>query len=414
MKSPRAFLLEIGIFFSLAFAPLSFGAVYGWGYGTLAAAVFGLLFFTPQAFFDFPALPHFSRWGSLAVGLWLVCQTLFFSKLKSVASTEALSWLAAATVFLLMHRLKRDAILRLFQAFILIGALVSIYGLWQVVTGSEWVLWHKKEAHRGFVTGTYLNRNHYAGLMELVLGVHLGCFIRAVHKSQMKTALVLALLWIPSFAGFLKSGSRSGLICFTAALCMLSFFLIHRTGKKTFFILFLIFLGCAGGGILGWNTAAARFQETAGDLMTLEGRLTVWKSMTPMLRDYFWTGIGLGNFKWVFPLYQQATLDYGWSHAHQDYFELAIEMGVPAFVVWIACVMTILGSCFARTESKDFSTFALIWGTAVGLIAISLHGFTDFNFAIPGNVFLFALLLGAAHRLLDFERQTVVREKTDP
>ncbi len=411
MKSPRAFLLELGILLTLGFAPLSFGAVYGWGYGTLAAIVFSLLILSPLAISEIFSVSIFSRCCLFAAAMWLVCQTVLFSKQKAVSQTELLSWLAAAAIFLLVHRLKREAVLRLWQIFILLGVVVSIYGIFQVATGHESVLWQKKEAHIGFVTGTYLNRNHYAGFMELALGIHLGCLMRAIHKGQPKTALTLMLLLIPSFAGFAKSGSRSAFISFGAALFLLSFFLIRRAEKKTFIILMPIILGCLAGGTLGWNTLTSRLHETAGDLLTLEGRTTAWHSMVPMLQDYFWTGAGLGNFKWVFPLYQEGTLDYGWNHAHQDYLELAIEIGGPAFCVWIAGVAGILAQCLFRTWDKDFSTFALVWGGAAGLIAMSFHGLTDFNFAIPGNVFLFALVLGGIHRLLFFERQTVFHEE---
>ncbi len=256
-----------------------------------------------------------------------------------------------------------------------------------------------------------MNRTHYAGFLELALGIHLGCFIRAFHQNRTGQTLILTLLLIPSFAGLAKSGSRAGLVFFILAVLLLSLTLIQRAEKKLFLTLFLACFSGIAGILMGWGTVSLRFQAAADQMLSLEGRVAAWQNMIQMLRDYALTGTGLGNFRWVFPWYQAGTLDYGWFHAHQDYLELAIEIGLPGFILLISGTANLIFRCLSQTENKDFSTFALAWGAIVGLISLSLHGLTDFNFAIPGQTLLFFLILGACHRMLDYQKQPLNRPR---
>ena len=47
------------------------------------------------------------------------------------------------------------------------GCFDALYGLMQTYSGSEHIWWFKKQAYRGDVCGTYINRNHFAGFMEM-------------------------------------------------------------------------------------------------------------------------------------------------------------------------------------------------------------------------------------------------------
>ncbi|MBN2123712.1 MAG: hypothetical protein JW821_05440, partial [Deltaproteobacteria bacterium] len=54
-------------------------------------------------------------------------------------------------------------------AILILGCFESLYGLIQTYSGHEHIWWYKKVVYRGDVTGTFVNRNHFAGLMEMVM-----------------------------------------------------------------------------------------------------------------------------------------------------------------------------------------------------------------------------------------------------
>lgn len=411
MTSPRAWVLESGIAAILLTGILSFGGVYAWGYGTSAALVFILLMISPETLLDLKSFPRFSLVCLAAAAVWAVLQTFLFSAIPDVSSQKLMQWASCAGAFMIARRLKRDSLLRLLGFLCVLGAVVSLYGIYELLSGREHVLWQAKASHRGYVTGTYLNRNHFAGFMEIVLGVHLGLLVRAIYKRSVPQILSLTILLIPSFAGLAKSGSRAGMACFLAALFLMSFSLIRRAPGKLAFTWILFLCVGASGFFLGWGTVTARFQDAADQMLSLEGRVAAWRNMIPMLRDHALTGAGLGSFQWIFPAYQTQFLDYGWFHAHQDYLELSVELGVPAVFLLMMGIAVLLTRSLCLTSEKDFSTFALVWGCSAGLLSISFHGLSDFNFAIPAQTLLYFIVLGAVCRLLDFQKQVSVVER---
>jgi len=52
---------------------------------------------------------------------------------------------------------------------LLLGSFEALYGMIQTFSGNEHIWWLKKLFYRGDVSGTYVNRNHFAGLMEIII-----------------------------------------------------------------------------------------------------------------------------------------------------------------------------------------------------------------------------------------------------
>lgn len=71
------------------------------------------------------------------------------------------------------------------------------------------------------------------------------------------------------------------------------------------------------------------------DVEAEESRLVAWHAGLCMIRAHPFTGIGLGNFKILMPLYggPGAKVD---SIAHNAYVEIAAEMGIPALLIFLA------------------------------------------------------------------------------
>ena len=67
-------------------------------------------------------------------------------------------------------------------------ALESVYGIYQTYSGGHHILWYRNVLNTLDVSGTYINRNHFAGLMEI--GIILStCFSAAipVRKHEART-----------------------------------------------------------------------------------------------------------------------------------------------------------------------------------------------------------------------------------
>jgi O-antigen ligase len=72
--------------------------------------------------------------------------------------------------------------------------------------------------------------------------------------------------------------------------------------------------------------------------VSLQSRLEIWRASAPLARDMLPLGSGLGSFEHVFHLYEdvaETTRTYV-NHAHNDYLELIIELGLPGGVLILA------------------------------------------------------------------------------
>lgn len=405
MRRDRSLPLEIGLLLSFLLAPVFFGSIPAWASLALSALLFLLLFLYPEAVSKTRDLPRiFSVGMTLLLGLLLV-EFFFSSANRHATGVELIKWLAFAAAFLLIQLLPSSSITRLMTALVFLGAFESLYGLFQVGTGKEKVLWQAKQEHLGFVTGTYFNRNHLAGLLELCLGVHLGILLGAVKERNLKAVLGWASLWVITLIGFFQTGSRMGIASFTLSFLILSIGILKNSWRMDrLFLLFpVLFLGMAF--FFGHHTLSLRWEDLTDNFQNWDGgRILVWKDALEILRDHPWWGTGLGSFEWIFPFYQSEKLLLGWNHAHNGYLELALEMGIPGFLVCMASFIY-LGAILFRRFILDTFSYPLLWGGLISIFSFALHGLTDFNFSVPANVLIFILIMGMSFRLTDsYER----------
>jgi len=70
---------------------------------------------------------------------------------------------------------------------LLLGSFEALYGMIQTLSGNEHIWWVKKIYYRGSVSGTYVNRNHFAGLMEIIIMLAT-VYVGALTEGKRKTS----------------------------------------------------------------------------------------------------------------------------------------------------------------------------------------------------------------------------------
>ncbi|MBI3307295.1 MAG: O-antigen ligase family protein [Candidatus Omnitrophica bacterium] len=392
------FILEKGFALTFLLAPLLFGCVHPASAFFLSAMFFVFLIIRPDSVSAFYVLPKFFRYGMLAVFVFILFQAFFLSMNRHETVSELLRWTALAAGFLMIQSFPESSMKRLLTVIACAGVLEAIYGLFQTHSGLEMALWKAKEAHRGFVTGTYLNRNHLAGFLEMSLGIQLGFLLSAFWKKDKGKMAAWGLSFLISLTALIQTASRMGIMSFFLSFLFMAFFLPLPSKSKKIFFLFAFVLG---GMALwhGWDVLSYRFKDLEEGIASVNSRFFVWQDALGMLRDHPWFGVGLGNFKWVFPNYQSERLLMSWDHAHQDYLELAIELGIPAAMLLFFSFAGLWISLFVTYCSpNNRKHYPLIWGALLGLLSFALHGLADFNFSVSANVMIFIFVLGILNR----------------
>ena len=323
---------------------------------------------------------------------------------------ESLGYYLTFCLVLLLVNSHRKALYIIF-VIVLAGFVQALYGVYMVLTGEELTFLAVKEHYIGSATGTFINRNHFAGFLEMSMALGIGLLIAQLSRVNEKEfpagqakflnlvlsgKAVLRLALIVMVVGLVLSKSRLGNIAFFTALCMgfIVYGLMRSSLSKTHVLLFFSFVIVdllLVSGLIGVDGLVHRMQMTS---LEAELRDEVYQDALRIFADHMWFGIGAGSFELVYPLYRSAEVSQYFDHVHNDYLELALELGVFAFVAMM--VLYIMSICVAARAIKERNRRlyrGIGFGACTGIIALLIHSLGDFNLQIPSNAMLFIVLL---------------------
>lgn len=309
-----------------------------------------------------------------------------------------LRWLAyAAFLIAALDVLRRPAAVRMaLWAVVALGISEAAYGIVNLLAGNAHLLWLRREVSFLDATGTLVNRNHYAALLELCVPALLARHWlagRASVDARGRAALIVIAGTVMGLA-LLLSHSRAGVVALVLALTVTAALAPPgaegRQGRRIVLALGGVVL--LYGAWVGLEPLLSRFAELggAGDVRT-----AIWSDTLDLIADFPLTGAGAGAFEAIFPVYRHATTDQlAYAHAHQDFLELTAEGGLFAVALVLAATWG-----FARTVApalENGRARSLPLAALVGaLCAVLAHATVDFPLHIPGLTFLFLLLAAA-------------------
>ncbi|HWR37003.1 MAG TPA: hypothetical protein VN622_14165, partial [Clostridia bacterium] len=217
----------------LMFGPLAFGAVEAWSTLVLelgSAAVFALWVVSRLAA-SRPSLHlrivHLPPMLFLAlVGVQLIFGTTAY---RYLTVTEFLKYVAYALVFFIATDLFRTdrEMRRLCLALAAFGFAMAVFGCLQQFTSDEKLYWTRTPRFGGAVYGPYVNRNHYAGLMELLIPFALvGSFKLDLSASK---RVVLGFATVLMTTTIFLCQSRGGMVAFALQCVFVAVVLLVRS-----------------------------------------------------------------------------------------------------------------------------------------------------------------------------------------
>jgi O-antigen ligase len=125
----------------------------------------------------------------------------------------------------------------------------------------------------------------------------------------------------------------------------------------------------------------------------LEYRLSGYRMTLRGIAEAPWAGFGYGSFEDAFKLSREPPLDVYFDHAHNDYLESALELGVPMAICLVAVPLLLTWRCALAIRGRHESR-VLAWAAACASLLVGLHALADFSLQIPAVGMLYAALLG--------------------
>lgn len=345
--------------------------------------------------------------------------TISAAPYQTVSQLLALMTYLTAFYLVLMICADQRAKKRLVFALLAIGAFEAFYGLIQYLADWQQIFFYVKKFYVQDATGTYINRNHFAGLLEMILPFavvfalqHIWTLRRRMpeeaapaRKLLSSTEFPFLVFWIfiaaVLFAALVSSHSRMGilsaLVSLIAVLTLASTSQLSAKARVAVGALFL--LGLVGVAVwVGSDPAITRF-ETLNDQYTHPGqdRLSIWRDTVQLIRRHPILGSGFGSFATVYPSVQTAFLNNVVDHAHCDYLEVVTELGLPGGILVFGGIFWVLALTFRRCRKNGAGYDKTISFACLGsIVAILLHSLADFNLYIPANTLIFAIILALA------------------
>jgi O-antigen ligase len=285
------------------------------------------------------------------------------------------------------------------------GTLQALYGSLMVLSGIEWGFLQAKQHYLHVATGTFVNRNHLAGYIELsgaaALGLILSELGRRAHRSgwrqrlqdlivllfsrKLRVRLALVIMAI----ALVMTHSRSGNLAFVAALGSCGMLYVVLRHRDQAFRAFLVISSILLVDLLvvtqwyGLDRLAERIEQTE---IEANGRARILEASPPMIETYWRTGSGLGSFATAFAPFNPGAASEYFVHAHNDYLQFLVETGVPGLVL-LAIFVGAHGLHAVRLLALRRSRVAAAVGFSalMAITAIAMHSVTDFNLQIPAN-----------------------------
>ncbi|QJD31426.1 O-antigen ligase domain-containing protein [Methylococcus geothermalis] len=333
-----------------------------------------------------------------------------------LAAFKGLAYLILFALLLLLARGHRQ-VTWLAYSLVACGVLEALYGSAKSLTGLEFGFFGQEVA-KGVATGTYANRNHLAGLLEMTIAVGIGLLIAGrfsspghgwrdwlrgaagfllSNKAPLRIAVVIMAI------GLVLTRSRMGNVGFATSLSIAgALYLLIAPSSRFSAGMILAMLASIVlidllviGSYFGIEEVARRLEETSAT--EASNRVDLYDYAMPYVRDYLPFGSGAGSFFAAFLPYSGQEVIKQYAHAHNDYLEFLGEWGVVGFTAMgLAVVLSLAVAVSALRQRHDALLRAMGFASFMGIVALLIHSSVDFNLQIPANAAFFVVLMALA------------------
>lgn len=285
--------------------------------------------------------------------------------------------------------------------------------------------------------GQFINRSHFAFLMEMALGLVAGLLVGGGVRRELTLSYVAAAA--PMWLALVLANSRGGIF---SMLCQALFIVWlfstmrvqpsairyrgrhgepHSRSAGSFILRSLVGLGlvafvAVGVAWVGGDPLVSRLNsETteAGSVTTTNRehayRQDIWRATWRLIKANPATGVGMGGYWAAIAQYHDASGSLIPQQAHNDYLEL-LASGGPVAVAFGAWFVFILIRSIRKRLVPDPFLRASCFGALAGLFAVAVHSFVDFGLHITVNALVFMALVVIATVNVRAEKPSLARD----
>lgn len=264
------------------------------------------------------------------------------------------------------------------------------------------------------------NRNHFALLMEMTIGLVIGLAFREWRQWKRLTVCLLSglVLW----AALLLTHSRGGVVSLMVEIPVF-FFLYSRfriapgslkptqtperekrlsVMKKVALATLLVAAVAASVILIGGDETIHRIQRTPREFTARDigpprvDRPEIWRATLKLIRDHPVIGVGFAGYSVSIPRYLNSSGEWTPQQAHNEYLEVLASGGVVGGALCGWFLFTLFKTAGKQLRSACVNGLPLKCGAVAGLFAVAVHSFFDFGLHITVNALVCTVLITVA------------------
>lgn len=296
---------------------------------------------------------------------------------------------------------------------LVLGTLAGIaLGALQVASSSaapsSWYLY--EDTNAGKAVGFFANADHMADLLVLTIPFLAAIVASARNTGMQRYSAILAIaagLGIVILVGLALNGSLAGYGLALPVIAASALIVLPPRGPLRLWILGLAALLVIGSVAALEVTPIGSTNLGEHAATAAQSRADILSTTSHAIRDFMPFGSGLGSFQSVYPLYErpEQVTDTYVVHAHNDYAELTLELGVAGVLLILLLLAWWAVSIWRVWRTEEAGPLAR--AAAIASAAVLVHSLVDF----PLRTAAIAACFGMCVALLSDSRAVPPKEK---
>jgi O-antigen ligase len=354
-----------------------------------------------------PGIAARGAWNAISADPY---QTRFF----------VLQLLALTILLLLLYRYFRSPfrVKLLIHVILTVGVGSAVFGLLrQTVQHDPGFVLPRTMPGQGY--GQFINKNHFAFLMEMTLGLGLGMLL--VNARNRDRMMVYVALLLPIWLGLVLSNSRGGILAMLSQIAVAAILLTKtrdadsptKPGSRVLHAVMLVLLvgivttgtiWVGGDRLLSSLSQVGReFTPESTELTAGVTRNEIWRATWKMFTAHPLIGVGMGGYWVAITAFHDASGVSTPQEAHNEYLELLSSGGLVGFALGIWFGVALFRCARANLHAHDHFQRTLCFGAVIGITGIAVHSLFDFGLHLLTNAFVFMVLIMLATRRVQSE-----------
>ncbi|MEO5801991.1 MAG: O-antigen ligase family protein [Verrucomicrobiota bacterium] len=403
----------------LIFGPLAIGAVRTLEFVVIQALTMGVillwifrLWLNPQLVLFCPPI----CWSMLAFVLYAIVR-YHLAPIEYVARLELIKILVYAFLFFaILNNLNRQESTQLLTlTLIALAFALSIFAIFQFITHHE-KIWGmiKPEGYVLRGSGTFINPNHFAGFVEMILPVALAYTL--IGKISYAAKIILGYASLMLLVGIGLTLSRGGWIASSLALLIFFTVLLFQRQFRIHSIVGLALLLALGVVVMvKAQESHTRFKRLLASDKIDDDRFRYWNSAIQIWREDIWLGAGPAHYDYRFRQYRPESIQGRPQYVHNDYLNTLADWGLVGLGLIASFIALFYAGVFktwrairrsVNNNHKKSNKTALVLGGSLGVLAMLFHSALDFNMHIPANAITAITLVALVTTYLRFATES--------